>query len=138
MTWTCYLIHTHTLIWTCISPCEQDSLTHDLWQGVALQVQEDASCLQAGPQLKQTMEGQCRHVWLAPSLPSLLHLLLKLHPPAETQVSAPASEEIRQGDWYFEVIKGCQTGGCGFNKGTNAVSLVNPWCSSCLNNYLTF
>lgn len=63
----------------------QVGLTHDLRQGVALQVEQDASRLQAGPQLKQAVEGQRGHVRLAPSLPSLLHLLFELHPPAETQ-----------------------------------------------------
>ena len=56
-------------------------LTHYLGQGEALQVQQDAAGLQAGPQLKQAVEGQGGDVGLAPALPSLLHLLLKLHPP---------------------------------------------------------
>lgn len=58
-------------------------LTHNLWQRVALQVEQDASCLQAGPELKQAVEGQRGHMRLAPSFSSLLHLLLKLHPPTE-------------------------------------------------------
>lgn len=58
-------------------------LTHDLGQGVTLQVQQDAACLQAGPQLKQAVEGQRGDVGLAPSFPSFLHFLLKLHPPAK-------------------------------------------------------
>lgn len=60
-------------------------LTHDLGQGVTLQVQQDAACLQAGPQLKQAVEGQRGDVGLAPSFPSFLHFLLKLHPPAKNE-----------------------------------------------------
>src|SRR4029434_9472862 len=52
--------------------------------GVSLQVQQDAAGLQAGAQLKQAVQGQCGHVRLAPSLPTFLHLLLKLHPPVDT------------------------------------------------------
>lgn len=75
----------HLAHWVGMHHVPQAGLTHDLRQGVALQVQQDASRLQAGPQLKQAVEGQRGHVRLAPSLPSLLHLLLELHPPAETQ-----------------------------------------------------
>lgn len=56
-------------------------LTHDLWQGVTLQVQQNAPCLQTGPELKQAVEGQRGDVRLAPSFSSLLHFLLELHPP---------------------------------------------------------
>lgn len=60
-------------------------LTHDLRQGVTLQVQQDAPGLQAGPELKQAVEGQRGDVGLAPSFSSFLHFLLELHPPAKTK-----------------------------------------------------
>lgn len=47
----------------------------------------------------------------------------------------------RKKGWAIDtlrVLTGRETGGHGFNKGINAVSLVNPWCSSCPNNYSTF
>lgn len=50
---------------------------------MALQVEQNASCLQAGPELKQAVEGQRGDMRLAPSFSSLLHFLLKLHPPTE-------------------------------------------------------
>lgn len=63
-------------------------LTHDLWQGVTLQVQQDAPGLEAGPELKQAVEGQCGDVGLAPSFSSFLHFLLELHPPGKMKENA--------------------------------------------------
>lgn len=72
--------------------CGVGGLTHDLRQGVTLQVQQDAPCLQAGPELKQAVEGQCGDVGLAPSFSSFLHFLLKLHPPTKMKENPLAPE----------------------------------------------
>ena len=83
-------------------------LTHYLWQRVAFQVEQNAPCLQTGPELKQAVEGQCGDMRLAPSFSSLLHLLLKLHPPTQGEKkgvwpenSIAAGGEGGRGIWLF-------------------------------------
>lgn len=81
-------------------------LTHHLWEGRGLHIQHDGALLYARPQLEQAVQGQGGHVWFAPSLPTLLYLLLKLDPPtteqwdgvkalASLQGNKPAFLEIR-------------------------------------------
>jgi len=41
--------------------------------------------LETCPELKKAVQGQRGHVGFTPSLSSLLHLLLKLYPPAGTK-----------------------------------------------------
>lgn len=57
------------------------NLTNYLRQRVTFQVQQHRSRLETRPELKETVQGQRGHVWFAPPLSSLLHLLFKLHPP---------------------------------------------------------
>ena len=56
--------------------------TCDVLYGVGPHVQHDGAVEDAAPQLEQTVEGQRGHVGLAPPLPTVLHILLKLQPPA--------------------------------------------------------
>lgn len=86
-------------------------LTHDLWQGVTLQVQQDAPSLQAGPELKQAVEGQCGDVGLAPSFPSFLHFLLELHPPRKMEENAFASESGHSSGKTYPLVCLCLPSG---------------------------
>ena len=52
----------------------------NLVQGGGGHVQADRSAGQQGPQLEERVERQRGHVRLAPPVPSLLHVLLELHP----------------------------------------------------------
>lgn len=66
-----------------------DLLTDDLRQRGGLQVQHDGALLDAHLQLHQAVQRQRGHVRLAPSLATLLHLLLELDPSAkETKLFA--------------------------------------------------
>lgn len=80
-------------------------LTHHLWEGRSLHIQHDGALLYARPQLEQAVQGQGGHVRFAPSLPTLLYLLLKLDPPAAGQSNdmglrlLPPCREINQHFW---------------------------------------
>lgn len=56
--------------------------TCDVLYTVGPHVQHDGAVEDAAAQLKQAVERQRGHVGLAPPLPAILHILLKLQPPA--------------------------------------------------------
>lgn len=92
------------------------SLTDYLRQRVALQVQQHRSRLETRPQLKKTMQGQCGHVWFAPPLSSLLHLLFKLHPPVGNKTNTRTQTEkgqVRNTQllWHFSSAGGAHSSG---------------------------
>ena len=80
----------------CVTGQHLQHLTNDLRQRVALQVQKHRSRLQTRPELKQAVQRQRGHVGFTPSLSSLLHLLLKLHPP-ESKSERGTGEEYTTG-----------------------------------------
>lgn len=63
------------------SPC-----TNYFLETGGIQVQEQSPLLQARPELEEAVQGEGWYVWCTPSLPTILHLLLKLYPPARGDV----------------------------------------------------
>ena len=55
----------------------------NLFQAAGGHVQADGPVQEEGSQLKEGMEGEGGHVRLAPTVPTLLYVFLKLHPPEE-------------------------------------------------------
>lgn len=66
-----------------MKPSQQQShsLTCDLFDGAGPHVKQHGAVQDAGPQLKQTVEGQRGHVRFTPPLTSVLYVLLELQPP---------------------------------------------------------
>ena len=60
----------------------------DLLEAAGRHVQADRAVEQQGAQLEEGVEGEGGHVGLAPPVPPLLHILLKLHPPVAGQIEA--------------------------------------------------
>ena len=56
-------------------------LTGNLFDAVSVHVKQHAAIDDAAAELKQAVEGESGDVGLAPPLPSILHVLLKLQPP---------------------------------------------------------
>ena len=52
----------------------------DLLQAAGGHVQADRPVQEEGAQLEEGVEGEGRHVWLAPTVAPLLNIFLKLHP----------------------------------------------------------
>lgn len=51
-----------------------------------IQIQEHCPLLQARPQLEEAVQGEGWDMGCTPALPAILHLLLKLYPPARGDV----------------------------------------------------
>lgn len=56
-------------------------LTGNLFDAVSMHVKQHAAIDDATAELKQAVEGEGSNVGLAPPLPAVLHVLLKLQPP---------------------------------------------------------
>lgn len=57
-------------------------LTGNLFNAVSVHVKQHAAIDDAAAELKQAVEGESSDVGLAPPLPSVLHIFLKLQPSA--------------------------------------------------------
>lgn len=57
-------------------------LTSNLFDAVGVHVKQHAAIDNATAELKQAVEGESSNVRLAPPLPAVLHVFLKLQPPA--------------------------------------------------------
>lgn len=57
-------------------------LTRNLLDAVSMHVKQHAAIYDATAELKQAVEGESGDVGLAPPLPAVLHVFLKLQPPA--------------------------------------------------------
>lgn len=57
-------------------------ITCNLFDAVSVHVEQYAAIDDATSQLKQAVEGKCCDIGLAPPLPTVLHIFLKLQPPA--------------------------------------------------------
>lgn len=58
-----------------------NELTCDLFNGAGPHVEQHGAVQDAGPQLKQTVEGQRGHVRFTPTFTSVFYVLLELQPP---------------------------------------------------------
>ncbi len=56
-------------------------LTCNFFDGVSMHVKQHAAIDDATAELKQAVEGESSDIGLAPPLPAILHILLKLQPP---------------------------------------------------------
>lgn len=63
-------------------------LTGNLFDAVGVHVKQHAAVDDAAAQLEQAVEGESGNVRLAPPLPAVLHVFLKLQPPARHQCSS--------------------------------------------------
>lgn len=57
-------------------------ITCNLFNAVSMHVKQHAAIDDATPELKQAVERESGDVRLAPPLPAILHVFLKLQPPA--------------------------------------------------------
>lgn len=57
-------------------------LTSNLFDAVSVHVEQHAAIDDATAELKQAVEGESGDVGLTPPLPAILHVFLKLQPPA--------------------------------------------------------
>lgn len=66
----------------CFVGIDGNILTCYLFNAVSTHVEQHAAVDDAAAELKQTVEGKSGDVWLAPPLPTILYIFLKLQPPA--------------------------------------------------------
>lgn len=80
-------------------------ITSNLFNAVSVHVKQHAAIDDATPQLKQAVERESRDVRLAPPLSAVLHVFLKLEPPArrrQTRHQGPyVSETLSQAEKLY-------------------------------------
>lgn len=82
------------------------TITCDLFNAVSVHVKQHAAIDDATPQLKQAVERESRDVRLAPPLPAVLHVFLKLEPPARRRQTSGiracmCTETLRQAEKLY-------------------------------------